>query len=131
MVSKCWFTNLFVSRTAGEFSSIRDFRPCVAANLQSLVYIMTREEHKSIIALLERTIQGAQTQVDIEADVIIRAFLVRNPDAAYRLTMLALALSEGPSPEQPDAVPRRKSWLATLLTRRARLTAAPVSAILP
>lgn len=92
---------------------------------------MTREEHKLIIALLERTVRGAQTQVDIEADAIIRAFLVRNPDAAYRLTMLALALSEGPSPEQPSGAPRRKSWLAALFDRRARLAAAPVPANFP
>ena len=32
--------------------------------------------------------------MDLEADAIIRALFVRNPDAAYRITVLAMQLQE-------------------------------------
>ncbi|MDE8347826.1 MAG: hypothetical protein POH28_16885 [Acidocella sp.] len=84
---------------------------------------MTRDEHRSILNLLERTCRGAQTDIDVEADAIIRAFFVRNPDSAYRLTMLALALSEAPPDEQIYAAPRRQSWFSAWLGAPRRASA--------
>ena len=59
---------------------------------------VTRDEHRSIIAFID----GAARQhdevtpepMDVEADAIIRALFVRNPDAAYRITKLAMAQQE-------------------------------------
>ncbi|MDE8348213.1 MAG: hypothetical protein POG74_01835 [Acidocella sp.] len=54
---------------------------------------MNRDEHKQIINFIEIAVAGSGVDsgpVDIEADAIIRALFVRNPDAAYRVTMLAI-----------------------------------------
>lgn len=55
---------------------------------------MNRDEQKQITAFIERAMGAgfgaANATVDIEADAIIRALFVRNPDAAYRVTMLAM-----------------------------------------
>jgi hypothetical protein len=55
---------------------------------------LTREEQKTITEFLHRAVHGAQggalPPMDIEADAIIRALFVRNPEAAYRITMLAI-----------------------------------------
>jgi hypothetical protein len=55
---------------------------------------MTRDEQKQILALIDRAV-GENSCVparpmDVEADAIIRALFVRNPEAAYRVTMLAI-----------------------------------------
>jgi hypothetical protein len=58
---------------------------------------MNRDEQRQIIALIDRALRhGASSAgaVDIEADVIIRALFVRHPEAAYRVTKLAIAQSE-------------------------------------
>jgi hypothetical protein len=63
--------------------------------------------------------------MDVEADAIIRALFVRNPDAAYRMTMLAMRLSAAPA-VAPSAPAERKHWLAALFERRAGLALRPV-----
>jgi len=56
---------------------------------------LTRDEQKMITAFLHRAVHGAPGEslppLDIEADAIIRALFVRNPEAAYRVTMLAIS----------------------------------------
>ena len=52
---------------------------------------MTRDQQKSITEFVARTANVGDTELDVEADAIIRALFVRNPDAAYRMTMLAMA----------------------------------------
>ncbi len=79
---------------------------------------MTREEHQAILAFVERTVGGVQPPMDVEADAIIRALFVRNPDAANRMTMLAMALSAAPGHHEPAQVTRHKSWLAGFFDRR-------------
>jgi len=55
---------------------------------------LTREEQKMITEFVDRAVHGAPgaalPPLDIEADAIIRALFVRNPEAAYRITMLAI-----------------------------------------
>jgi hypothetical protein len=69
----------------------------------------------AILAFFERTLGRAQPPMDIEADAIIRALFVRNPDAAYRVTMAAMALQVV---ETPPERPRHKRWLSALFERR-------------
>ncbi len=77
---------------------------------------VTREEHMSILSFLGRAMSGEQEAVDVEADAIIRAFFKRNPDAAYHVTKLAMALAAQP---QPCAAPQKsRNWLTSLLERR-------------
>lgn len=85
----------------------------------SLSNFVTREEHQLILAFIEQTVSGAQAPMDVEADAIIRALFVRNPDAAYRMTMRAMSLqaeldSSGPVP----TTARQRSWLAGFFDRR-------------
>ncbi|WP_284259650.1 hypothetical protein [Acidocella aquatica] len=56
--------------------------------------------------------------MDVEADAIIRALFKRNPDAAYRVTMMAMALSALPEAVQPARRHHHKGWLAALFERR-------------
>lgn len=73
----------------------------------------------SILAFLGRMMGGGQEPVDVEADAIIRAFFKRNPDAAYRVTKLAMALAaraQKPA-AQNGAPPKPRNWLAALLER--------------
>jgi hypothetical protein len=75
----------------------------------------------SILAFLGRLMGGAQESVDVEADAIIRAFFKRNPDAAYHVTKLAMALTAQPAPlaMQPSSPPPKpRNWFAALLERR-------------
>lgn len=55
---------------------------------------MNRDEQKQIIEFIERaagtSLDAVKATIDVEADAIIRALFVRNPDAAYRVTMLAM-----------------------------------------
>jgi len=59
---------------------------------------MNRDEQKQILALIDRALNGTPTSpvrtMDIEADAIIRALFVRNPEAAYRVTMLAVSQAQ-------------------------------------
>jgi len=58
--------------------------------------IMNRDEQKQILGFIERALAGEPgvplPPMDLEADAIIRALFVRNPEAAYRITKLAMAL---------------------------------------
>jgi len=80
---------------------------------------VTHEEHMSILAFLGRLMGGGQEAIDVEADAIIRAFFKRNPDAAYRITKLAMALAVQPEQRtvQPQP-PKSRNWFAALLERR-------------
>jgi hypothetical protein len=55
--------------------------------------------------------------MDVEADAIIRALFVRNPDAAYRVTMLAMGLSRQLRERTEAKMPVRKSWFANFMKR--------------
>jgi hypothetical protein len=59
---------------------------------------MNRDEQKQITALVDRALaegpDGVPVEMDVEADAIIRALFVRNPEAAYRVTKLAVMQSE-------------------------------------
>ena len=80
---------------------------------------MTHEEHMSILAFLGRLMGGGQETIDVEADAIIRAFFKRNPDAAYRVTKLAMALATQPEPRAVQPPPSKsRNWFAALLERR-------------
>jgi len=57
---------------------------------------MNRDEQKQILGFIERAVTGSPGSppppMDLEADAIIRALFVRNPEAAYRVTTLAMAM---------------------------------------
>ena len=55
---------------------------------------MTPHEQKSIIEFIQSIVTADQPPMDYEADAIIRALFVRNPDAAYRVTVLAMTLQD-------------------------------------
>ncbi len=57
--------------------------------------------------------------MDVEADAIIRALFVRNPDAAYRVTMLAMSLAARSATPQPPDLPRHRGWLSALFDKRS------------
>ncbi len=85
---------------------------------------MTREEHLNILEFIDSAVRqdDAADPVDVEADAIIRALFVRNPDAAYRITMLAMAQRR--ELEQFHAEPAepkhnfRAGWLTRLLKKQ-------------
>jgi len=81
---------------------------------------VTRDEQKSIIVFIERAVGGAQSPMDVEADAIIRALFVRNPDAAYRMTMLAMAQQRELAAREAMTAqaPVRRGWLSGLIDRR-------------
>ena len=73
----------------------------------------------SILAFFETLMGGDQEPVDVEADAIIRAFLKRQPEAAYRVTKLAMARALQPAPVAVQLSPAKpRNWLSTLLDRR-------------
>ncbi|MDR3505613.1 MAG: hypothetical protein P4L52_05175 [Acidocella sp.] len=85
---------------------------------------MTREEHMDILAFFDRVTNSVDATVDVEADAIIRAMFKRNPDAAYHVTKLAMALAAQPIPipaAVSTAAPKRagksRQWFASLLHR--------------
>lgn len=80
---------------------------------------MTLQEHKTILAFLDHALGDPQEPLDVEADAIIRAYFKRNPDAAYRVTKLAMSLTEAPLPEEEPSLPKRRWWLPMLRTRDA------------
>lgn len=55
---------------------------------------VTRDEHLAILEFIDRAVGGTPAPVDVEADAIIRAMFKRNPEAAYRMTKLAMTLAE-------------------------------------
>jgi len=59
----------------------------------------------AIKAFIERAVAGGQPDVDVEADAIIRALFKRNPEAAYRVTRLAMSLAAAGTPAKKQ--PRR------------------------
>ncbi len=89
---------------------------------------MTREEHKSIIEFVEAAVRvdndEPAARFDVEADAIIRALFVRKPDAAYRITMLAMAqqkeLAQLLAERREAKAKFRSGWLAWLLNKRGR-----------
>jgi hypothetical protein len=71
----------------------------------------------AILSFIDRATGGEQAPVDVEAETIIRAYFKRNPEAAYRVTKLAMALAaklETAPPQQPQP----KNWLLALIDRR-------------
>jgi hypothetical protein len=87
---------------------------------------VTREEQKSITGFIEQAVSPkALDQVaplDVEADAIIRALFVRNPEAAYRITMLAMAQAQQLTGIKAELAAERKSfrgnWLSRLLKKQ-------------
>lgn len=98
---------------------MRGWGYCFCPLFCHLNYPVTHEEHMSILAFLGRLMGGAQESVDVEADAIIRAFFKRNPDAAYHMTKLAMALSSQTAqlPVQ-QSPPKPRNWFTALLERR-------------
>ena len=80
---------------------------------------MTLQEHKTILAFLDHALGGPQEPLDVEADAIIRAYFKRNPDAAYRVTKLAMALAQPPLVEDEPNAPKRRRWFPMLKPREA------------
>ena len=76
---------------------------------------VTREEQKLITQFVSRAVNGADgvtpPPMDIEADAIIRALFVRTPEAAYRVTMLAMGLERELEVQRREAA-ARKPWLS-------------------
>jgi hypothetical protein len=80
---------------------------------------VTRDQHKAIIAFINAVTGGEQPPMDVEADAIIRALFVRNPDAAYRVTVLAMSLLASAEAQRPPDLPRHKGWFSTLFDKRS------------
>lgn len=81
---------------------------------------MTRDEQKSITGFIERAIKlDLEAPLDVEADAIIRALFKRNPEAAYRITMLAMAQDAELTDIKAELAAQRNSfrgnWLMRLL----------------
>jgi hypothetical protein len=89
--------------------------------LGSLNYRVTRDEHKAILAFIEYAMVGDQSPMDVEADAIIRAIFKRNPDAAYRMTMLAMSSVGTQAVQKPSEEPRHRGWLSGLFEKRQSL----------
>ncbi len=87
---------------------------------------MTRDEHQDIIAFIDEAVRQDKSvePLDVEADAIIRALFVRNPEAAYRVTKLAMAQRgelETLRSELADAnEDAGKNWLSRLLKKQAK-----------
>ncbi len=79
---------------------------------------VTREEQKLITEFVELAVGGDQPPMDVEADAIIRALFVRNPDAAYRVTLLAMAQQKELLGLRAQAARERRGWLAGLFEKR-------------
>ena len=78
---------------------------------------MTHEEHIAILSFIDHAMGSEQAPVDVEADAIIRACFKRNPEAAYRVTKLAMALAANLESSRKPAQ-RPKNWFQTLIERR-------------
>lgn len=74
-------------------------------------------EHKAILTFLDTTLRNAAAEeLDLEADAIIRAYFKRHPEAAYRVTKLAMkqADSSDPTPGAPAENAPPRSWVRLL-----------------
>jgi len=75
---------------------------------------MNRDEQAQILNVIDQAVRhgpGATLPgFDVEADAIIRAMFVRNPEAAYRVTMLAV--------EQTRELLHLRTQIAELVRRR-------------
>lgn len=61
-------------------------------------------EHQTILAFLDKVLRDAATEpFDLEADAIIRAYFKRNPEAAYRITLMAMQMV----PQGQDMMPAK------------------------
>jgi hypothetical protein len=91
--------------------------------------ILTRDQQKSITEFIELAAKppdsAPKAPIDVEADAIIRALFVRNPEAAYRMTMLAMAQVEELAKVKTELDDERRSfrgtWLSRLLKRQETL----------
>lgn len=73
---------------------------------------MDLQEHKTILAFLDHMLHTAADEpLDLEADAIIRAYFKRNPEAAYRITRLAMGMMHVAVTSSPDTASRRRRWL--------------------
>lgn len=87
---------------------------------------MTREEQKNITGFIQQAVKpdptGQQAPLDVEADAIIRALFVRNPEAAYRITLLAMAQAGELQGIKAELAAERNSfrgnWLSRLLKKQ-------------
>jgi hypothetical protein len=87
---------------------------------------VTREEQKSITGFIEQAVKpepnAEVAPLDVEADAIIRALFVRNPEAAYRITKLAMAQAAELNGIKAELAAERKSfrgnWLSRLLKKQ-------------
>ncbi|MDE2318366.1 MAG: hypothetical protein KGK02_01550 [Rhodospirillales bacterium] len=100
--------------TRGEFGVITNIDSCQKGLVGRLSLAVTRQEHQNILTFLETVLKSAHRPIDLEADAIIRAYLKRNPDAAYRLTMMAMELV-GSRDIGTHTKPKRRGWLPVLL----------------
>jgi hypothetical protein len=80
---------------------------------------VNRDEQKAITEFIEGAARARAPDMDVEADAIIRALFVRNPDAAYRMTMLAMAQARDLAAQHQTPPPMaRKTWLSNVLKRK-------------
>lgn len=76
------------------------------------VAIVDLQEHQAILTFLDHMLrEAAEEPLDLEADAIIRAYFKRNPEAAYRITRLAMMTGTLRVTVLPNAVSRRRRWL--------------------
>jgi hypothetical protein len=84
-------------------------------------YLVTREEHRAIRDFIQGIVSDAAVPMDVEADAIIRALFKCNPDAAYRVTLLAMSLLARSGADEVQAVHvarQRGGGLRALLLER-------------
>jgi len=86
---------------------------------------VTREEHREIIAFIDEAVrQDPAAPMDVEADAIIRALFVRNPEAAYRITRLAMVQREALARLKNELAEAKagtgKNWFSRLLKKQSR-----------
>lgn len=73
---------------------------------------MDLQEHKAILTFLDKMLRdAAEEPLDLEADAIIRAYFKRNPEAAYRITKLAMGMMQLAVTPLPKPTARRRRWL--------------------
>ena len=66
-------------------------------------------EHQTILAFLDKMLRdAAEEPFDLEADAIIRAYFKRNPESAYRITIMAMQ-GQGSDQMQDNTSGRSKS----------------------
>jgi hypothetical protein len=95
---------------------------------------VTRDQHLAILEFLDGTLSADPAPLDVEADAIIRAYFKRHPDAAYRLTMRAMA--ERPAAARvaetaheaahqathETGAPAPRSWISQFFDRRETIS---------